>query len=162
MTIAVEIGEYEDHEMAAKAKELLIMLPIILHGVIPSFSSLETFLYGCFDRILLKAAICLLNSTEKGWSTSCPHRWFWNSEPLLARLGDKRSGTRLSDLLFCVALSSGWVPDGIWTGPLLTSFNSLSSNVTRVCVKDSDNYTILIEKTSKSPLLRWLQQIGYP
>ena len=63
LSIAVEIGEYEDHEMAAKAKELLIMLQIILHGVVrvqlaPSFSLLETFLYGCFDRILLKAALC--------------------------------------------------------------------------------------------------------
>ena len=83
MSIAVEIGEYEDHEMAAKAKELLIMLPIILHGVVrvqlvPSFSLLETFLYGCFDRILLKAALCQTHIAHReGWRgrwSTCPHR----------------------------------------------------------------------------------------
>jgi hypothetical protein len=98
LSIAVEIGEYEDHEMAAKAKELLIMLPIILHGVVrvqlvPSFSLLETFLYGCFDRKLLKAALCQTHIAHReGWrvvehlSTSLVLEF---CRCLLDRLGDK-------------------------------------------------------------------------
>jgi len=69
--IAAEFSKYEDHEMAVKAKELLIMLPIILHGVVrvqvaPSLLFLETFLYGCFDHILLMNCSLSLSINTSG------------------------------------------------------------------------------------------------
>ena len=61
--VAEIINKYDDNDMAAKAKEALVMLPIILNGVVGEVAAYSSFLYVGFDSIVASISCCSLWST---------------------------------------------------------------------------------------------------